>query len=207
MAKKSRTPAKARTASKSVATSKPGAAHGFHISGQVVAMHNGNGIPNLRVEAWDKDTKYHDMLGEAQTDGDGHFEIDFDSSYFGDHAPDRYPDLFFKVFRGRTLIHDTSDTVLWNVKSRDKTVVIQIAPGNGTPGRSNGFVVRGVVRHPDGTPAARVTVKAFDRELRGEALLGKATTDAQGSYEIHYRPAELRPQGKAAADLVVRVFD
>jgi hypothetical protein len=102
------------------------AGRSFLLNGRVIDERSRRGLAGLRVEAWDKDTRYHDMLGVSQTDSNGHFEIDFDSDYFGDYAPDCYPDVFFKVFRGKTLIANTRDSVLVNLKARRKTVVIEV---------------------------------------------------------------------------------
>jgi hypothetical protein len=42
------------------------------------------------------------------------------------------------------------------------------------------------VRFADGTLAARIRVRAFDRDLRTEQPLGEVETDATGSYQIRY---------------------
>jgi hypothetical protein len=70
--------------------------------------------------------------------------------------------------------------------------------------------VSGQVRLEDGTPAERVSVRAFNRTLHDEQLLGQSTTDKEGFYEIRY---SLRPSKKSEArsidmnvDLVVKVF-
>jgi ABC toxin-like protein/neuraminidase-like protein/putative peptidoglycan binding protein len=69
------------------------------------------------------------------------------------------------------------------------------------------FVVHGAVRHPDGSPVPRAIVAAADVGLRSETVLGRATTGPDGEYAIHYRPDQLRPEGKRAADLIVRASD
>ena len=70
----------------------------YTVGGRVVDRTTRAGIRGVRVEAWDRDTRYHDLLGQAVTNADGQFAIGFDSAYFGDYAPDRAPDLFFKLF-------------------------------------------------------------------------------------------------------------
>jgi hypothetical protein len=68
------------------------------------------------------------------------------------------------------------------------------------------LLVSGQVGQADGRPAANVLVRAFDRDLRGEASLGEDRTDRQGCYSISYAPAQLRRAAKGAADLVVRAI-
>ena len=69
------------------------------------------------------------------------------------------------------------------------------------------FVVRGTVVNPNGRPFAGGTVRAFDRDLRSEQLLGEARTDAQGHYEINYKPESFINAERGSADLAVKVFD
>ncbi len=78
-------------------------------------------------------------------------------------------------------------------------------PGNSDTGKTVYFV-RGTVLNPNGKPFAGGLVRAFDRDLRSEQLLGEARTDAQGGYEIRY-PADQFLQAEAdSADLAVKVF-
>lgn len=77
-------------------------------------------------------------------------------------------------------------------------------PPEAPPSRS--FVVKGHVQQPDGIPLVRATVKAFDKSLRAETLLGEVVTRDDGSYEIRYQPTQLIPLGKSVADLIVRAY-
>lgn len=52
-----------------------------------------------------------------------------------------------------------------------------------------------------------VTVRAFDRDLRSEQLLGEATTDEEGRYEITYTANQFRRAEQDSSDLVLRVFN
>jgi len=72
---------------------------------------------------------------------------------------------------------------------------------------SSEFVVRGRILDATGAPCAGVEVVAFDCNLRNEAQLGKATTDALGHYTIPYSAKQFRLAGKSRADLVVRALD
>jgi hypothetical protein len=80
------------------------------------------GIGGLRVEAWDLDTRYHDLLGQTTTAPDGSFSFRFDQDFFGDYAPDRFPDIFFRVLRGEQLLVTTQQSPLRNVRPPELTV-------------------------------------------------------------------------------------
>ncbi len=70
---------------------------------------------------------------------------------------------------------------------------------------SKPFVVKGHVSYANSMPYA--IVRAFDKDLRKEELLGEAKTDPQGYYEIHYSPEQFRRPEKGNADLRVCVVD
>lgn len=79
----------------------------YMIRGVVVDRASQRGVRGVRVEAWDLDTRYHDLLGQVVTDDDGRFTIGYDGVYFGDFAPDRSPDVYFKVFLDGKLVLST----------------------------------------------------------------------------------------------------
>ncbi|ODT73978.1 MAG: hypothetical protein ABS69_12855 [Nitrosomonadales bacterium SCN 54-20] len=66
-------------------------------------------------------------------------------------------------------------------------------------------IVQGTIRQVNGFLLPHLLVRAFDRDLRSETLLGQAITDAEGSYQITYGTNKLRMKDKA--DLIVRVFE
>jgi hypothetical protein len=66
--------------------------------------------------------------------------------------------------------------------------------------------VHGTVRDRFGRPLDGVTVRAFDRDLRTETLLGEAETVA-GRYDVGYSATQLRRPGKRSADLILVVVD
>jgi hypothetical protein len=70
----------------------------FRISGRVIDRKTRRGIAGLRVEAWDKDLIFHDLIGSAVTDAQGAFRIEFDESYFKEIFLDRLPVCFSGFF-------------------------------------------------------------------------------------------------------------
>jgi hypothetical protein len=69
------------------------------------------------------------------------------------------------------------------------------------------FVVHGTVRHPDGSPAPKLVVRAFNRNLRSEDLLGQSWTGENGAYRIEYSARAFAASGETdSADLIVRAY-
>ena len=103
------------------------AINAYEILGKVVNANTGEGLYNLLVEAWDKDEKYNDLLGNAITNADGGFAIRFDSTYFREYAPDESPDIFFKIYQGEKLLKTTEEKPIRNAKTQENvTISIEI---------------------------------------------------------------------------------
>lgn len=98
----------------------------FRISGHVIDERTRHGIPGLRVEAWDKDLRSNTLLGEALTDGQGAFHLEFTSASDGSLRRTRHPNLFFKVFQSQTLLKNTEQSVLMNLNYGDTNLTIEV---------------------------------------------------------------------------------
>jgi hypothetical protein len=107
----------------------------YQVAGRVVGA-KAKGIPNARVEAWDKDLLVDDQVASAVTDKDGRFKIEFDSSRFRELFFDRKPDLFFKVYINDKLAKSTEDSILWNVEAKKTEVTIEVIAAGGPKGES-----------------------------------------------------------------------
>ena len=70
----------------------------FRMTGHIIDNTTRRGVPRLRVAAWDKDLILHDLVGSAVTDEQGAFQMECSESYFRKLFPDRWPDLFCKIF-------------------------------------------------------------------------------------------------------------
>jgi hypothetical protein len=74
------------------------------------------------------------------------------------------------------------------------------------PPSDRGFVVRGHVRFPDGTPVTGAVVEAYDKDLRLSQRLGKpAVTSGHGHFAIAYTAKQFSRAEKHSADLRVAV--
>ncbi|NTV79709.1 MAG: hypothetical protein HGA25_11400, partial [Clostridiales bacterium] len=57
-----------------------------------------------------------------------------------------------------------------------------------------------------GRPFANLIVRAFDRDIRSEEILGECVTDKSGKYEITWLHSQLSGRGKRTADIAVKVL-
>jgi hypothetical protein len=70
-------------------------------------------------------------------------------------------------------------------------------------GPESRLLVRGQVTDAQGGPLADLIVRAFDRDMRSEELLGETQTDIQGRYVIAYSADQFARAEKRSADLRV----
>ncbi len=201
----------------------------FHIQGQVRDENTGVGIGGLHVEGCDKDLLVDDSVAEATTEANGVFHLKFEAKRFRELFLDREPDLFFKIYQDGKLVKSTRDSVIWNVKSGDSKIVIEVnvsipKPEGGSE-QKDPLVVRGVVKATDGPdytlsgritdrlgqPLAGLTVRAKDQDPKTPAnSLGKeALTDADGRYAIRFTDKEFKIGGveSGGPDVFIGVYD
>ena len=67
-------------------------------------------------------------------------------------------------------------------------------------------MVQGTVTDPNNRKLSGLLVKAFDRDMRSEALLGESLTDAKGEYRIEYSQEQFNLAEKRTATLSMKVF-
>lgn len=73
-------------------------------------------------------------------------------------------------------------------------------------GQTDGFVVHGHVRNPEGKGVSGLLVRAYDQYLGEVQPLGEVLVEADGRYEIPYSIEPLLVKGKQQVDLVVRAL-
>ncbi|HKR14181.1 MAG TPA: neuraminidase-like domain-containing protein [Pyrinomonadaceae bacterium] len=74
------------------------------------------------------------------------------------------------------------------------------------PKENSTRVVWGIVTDGNNHPLAELRVRAFDRDMRSETLLGEDVTDARGRYRIEYLAENFVSAEKKSADLSMKVF-
>jgi hypothetical protein len=95
----------------------------FRIHGVVRRRGKKKGIPDLRVQALDKDLFFDDRLGSATTDGDGRFEIRYAESDFKDFFESR-PDIYLRISDAAgSVLFTTEDKVRYEAQDTEKFIV------------------------------------------------------------------------------------
>ncbi|MEO8157222.1 MAG: neuraminidase-like domain-containing protein [Betaproteobacteria bacterium] len=151
----------------------------------------------FKVIAFDKDIGGEDRLGDALTDKEGRYRIEYsDADFRRSPKESRGADVYVRVFSaGGEQVFETKTK---RNASADLVLDVQLPLKK--------FVVRGQVRLADGTPLAGAVVRGYDKDLRTEKPLGEPTiTDKDGRYEIVYTAGQFARAEKSSADLIVRV--
>ena len=81
------------------------------------------------------------------------------------------------------------------------------SPEKDTSAEKKQYRVKGTVKTRRGTGAGDVTVRAYDRDMRCEQLLGECKTNKKGEYEITYASDQFARSEKKAADLLCRAYN
>ncbi len=180
----------------------------FNIAGKIINKEK-QPLPNLRIEAWDKDLLFDDFVGEAITDINGNFYISFTQKRFNELFFDNRPDLYFKIYANDKMVHSTESSVLWNIDSdqKDLNIIVDIQVENNSNEKDETFLkVYGILRNEFGIVLKNISVYVFDRDIRNEQLLGSCLS-VDGKYEVKYTKAQFQKTEKTSADIIVRLQD
>lgn len=164
-------------------------------------------LPNLRVEAWDKDLLINDLIGSTTTDENGEFSFEFSQSYFREIFTDRKPDIFFRIFSEGNQVYSTESDVLWNVDSSidDITITVDLAaPGTSDPSKpvSRSYKVTGKVVNNKGVPVRQAVVEVLIKNADGDIPVGKTQTNRTGNYEVSF----IVSRNRLSPDIQVLVY-
>lgn len=155
----------------------------------------------VHISDWDRGGE--DPLVVTITDEKGNYQGRFTAAQFRSTQGEvRGPDLIVQVYNGQGQLLAKSPRKN-NSRSVETIDLIVTVLKSGSP---DNRVVRGCISHADGFPLSGIVVRAFDRDLGSEQLLGQATGDSEGGYEIFYTSAQFRRAEKKRADLMLRFY-
>ena len=175
------------------------------LSGILINKTTGNGIANLALELWDAEGILNEPVAKFTSERQGKFKTNIQEDILRRKLGRRQlPKLYLKVFQQDKLIHSTKRSLLWDPTENKLDTRIEISI-SGDQGYS--YTVRGTVTDPQGKGVEGALVRAFDKDLRHEKLLGVTQTDSQGRYTITYTQTQFRRAEKKNADLIVRAYD
>lgn len=148
-------------------------------------------------------------FGSAEIEHDGWFVIEGFTEVVVERFGAERPELEFTVSVDDQELEVSSKPFSWAAfmqggDSFEFDIYVEVPPQPVAD-----FVVQGTVQIEDcdDEPLAGLLVRAFDRDLRNEQLLGEGTTDENGHYEISYTAADFSRAEKESADLLVRTYN
>jgi hypothetical protein len=133
----------------------------------------------------------------------GEFVLPLEAKLWADRASGQPVAVSFQVSQNSQPL--ATETRIPDLQPEDQTINVRVTVPRAEP--EDPFIVQGTVSLADGSALADVLVRAFDRDMRSEELLGEQTTNAPGFYRISYSTEQFRRAEKGSADLVVRVYD
>lgn len=173
----------------------------FRISGHVIDQFD-QPVAGIRVEAWDKDWHdqwhttwgdYNDFVGSDTTNQDGSFQVSFREEHYHELEPDRWPDIYFKLYRGNTLLAQPRE-ILCNLRDGDTRVILMVElpqAAGAITGTCYYDTSRDASRQGDeqGIAGVLITLSPHDRRLAKRGERARITyTDGDGRFAFSNLP-------------------
>ena len=177
------------------------------LNGRVRRIESREPVAEAKVVIQPATSEVDVTFGEATTSEDGTYTIERFGVMVREYFPERNPDLRITVMRDGQELRTRHKPFDWAAFAQGNyTFTIEAAAPQASE-EDQMFTVSGQVMRSDSEPAAGVTVRAYDRDMRSRELLGETTTDETGRYEISYSREQFSRAEKGRADLVVQVFN
>jgi subtilisin family serine protease len=181
----------------------------FRVHGRIVDQETGRGLPGLRVEAVDQNSKPDERLGVAITDPDGSFELVYDRADFRKLYINLKPELYLRVktAAGQTVLTARNKLRYGARAARELVLELPAAAARGElrrGGRRRGVHVT-VFNHRDRPlRSARVTLRPLggrevdEVRLRYDPARGvfHAAAPEPGRYYLRAAAANLEPDAR-----------
>ena len=158
------------------------------VSGLVRRVSDGAPVQDVVVEAWDKDVRFHSLLGQKDVGPTGRFSIAFGEQHFGDYGGDHQPDVFFKVLRHGFVLLTTEHEPRMNLAAGQHSVALDVPdaalqqhPSDQTPVPTPAPTGSEVVIHELGAALA-AALATVQREL--QRYPGAAGTQVVDEFDV-----------------------
>lgn len=189
----------------------------YTLSGTVTDESSGEPVPNMSLELSLVAGRTRVAILQALSNQAGNYAVSFSNVLFDRLEQGAQMRVSVRLFQNQQRISTPSVLNGLQLQDTEFDIVAQLPvepeepeqpedPEQPEEPEASEFIVRGTITQAKGFPLSGVIVRAFDRDLRHEQLLGEQTTDDTGSYEITYTRAQFRRAEKASADLVIKLF-
>ena len=107
----------------------------YFVNGKIIDSQTKQTVAGLRIEAWGKSEKKNEFLNQSSTDNKGSFFIAYDLPQSSPGTIVHPPAIFFRIYAGETLIHNTEAQLLQNpgqlndIVIEIRSIAEEIAPG------------------------------------------------------------------------------
>lgn len=176
------------------------------LEGRVRGIESGRPVEGAEVTIRPADPSVDETFGSATTAADGTFTMSRFGAFVREFFPETRPDLQVTVIREGQEVDTHTKPFDWEAYAQED-YIYEIEAAAPPTREEETFTVSGEVTRSNGEPATGVVVRAYDRDLRSQELLGEATTGETGEYEITYTSDQFRRAEKKRADLVMSAFN
>jgi hypothetical protein len=179
----------------------------FTIRGKIIRKADSKPISGLYIEAWDKNSASGELLASSISNQEGVFTIHFDEGVLAELYKDSYPEIYFRIFSGQSLLANTQNSVVVNLRSNQRELVIPIEYKRKEQPvvEARKYTVKGVILKNDFTPASGYTIEVMDKGLVSDLQLAAGKTGANGSYEASFTSEDFKKTGKHSPDIFIKV--
>jgi len=178
----------------------------YIVEGTICDQKN-KGIKGLLVRATDQDPKTpENLLGiPVYTNDKGKYKITYTDADFRIKGRESGgADIIIRVFSPEGLLLGKSKR--HNNSPRQCTIDMKVDYAPSLPVQKE-LIVSGKVELQDGQEARGFFIRAFDKDLRSEQLLGEGLTNKNGNYTITYSSESLIRSERGSADIFIKVLD
>ena len=177
------------------------------IAGVIINSKTKKGISGLLLEAWEQDSKHHDLVGQTITDENGRFKVVFDESYWRDHPRDTNPVVFFRVLdQERNILLNTQGSIFWTREKGENTIIIPLERNAVNQTETLFEFLNGILLNEWGRGISNAYVKLSQVTGPGKTqALAEGNTDCDGKFSLNYKQLPNKDNcGAAIFELVFR---